>query len=112
MAIAPPRHVDSVASSSSRPDRLVGDPVLRVVEVDAGRLGAEALSSSGILGEEVTKVPLGHIGVVELQGLPGRARGQHRRCHSDLGSSLLEILNICLLSAGIGGDLHEPLYVG
>ena len=40
---------------SSR-ERLVGDAVLRVVEVEAGRLGGQALAALGIVGEELAQV--------------------------------------------------------
>jgi hypothetical protein len=51
--------------------RLVGDPVLRVVEEQAGALRGEALSAAGVLGEDLPQVALAKIGVVPLEGLPG-----------------------------------------
>ena len=53
--------------------RLVGDPVLRVVEEEAGALGDQPLAAVGILGEQVAQVPLADLAVVLLEGLPGRA---------------------------------------
>ncbi len=52
---------------------LVGDPVLRVVEVEPGALGDQALPPFRIVGEELTKVPLADLGVVLLERLPSRA---------------------------------------
>ena len=51
--------------------RLVGDPVLGVVEEEAGALGDQALAAAGVLGEELAQVPLADLAVVVLQRLPG-----------------------------------------
>src|SRR4051812_5404466 len=37
------------------PDRLVGDEVLGVIEVDAGRLGREPLAAQGVVGKQVSQ---------------------------------------------------------
>ena len=39
-----------------QPDRLVSDAVLRVVEVNAGGFGREALAAPGIVGEELPQM--------------------------------------------------------
>ena len=74
------------------PDRLVGDPVLRVVEVEAGAFGGEALAARRVLGEEVAEVEVADLGVVVLERLPGGALPEWRRGglgHGHLGSSSL-----------------------
>src|SRR5215831_2760056 len=49
------------------------DAMLRVIEVDAHRLGGHALAAFGILREEVPEMPLPDRPVVGFQGLPGWA---------------------------------------
>ena len=39
-----------------QPQRLVGDPVLRVVEVQAGGLGGQPLAALGVVGEQLAQV--------------------------------------------------------
>jgi hypothetical protein len=51
---------------------LVGDPVLRVVENEAGALSRQALAAVGIVGEQVAEVAFADLGVVLLERLPGR----------------------------------------
>ena len=51
--------------------RLVGDPVLGEVEVEAGALGDQALAALGVGGEEVAQVLPLDLGVVPLERLPG-----------------------------------------
>ncbi len=60
------------------PQRLVGDAVLRVVEVDAGALGGEPLAAGRVLGEEVAQVCRADLGVVALERRPGRPFAQRR----------------------------------
>ncbi len=56
-----------------QPDRLVGDPVLGVVEPKAGGLGDETLAALGVGGEELAQVAVGDLGVVALQRPPAVA---------------------------------------
>ncbi len=72
------------------PDRLVRDAVLRVVEVQAGACGGEALAPGRVLREEVAQVEVADLGVVGLERLPGRALPEWRRAglgHGHRGSS-------------------------
>ena len=48
----------------------VGDSILRVVEVDIRGLGAESITTPGILGEEISKVSRRNLALVPLEGLP------------------------------------------
>ncbi len=50
--------------------RLVGDAVLRVVEVDTDTLGCEPFAARRVGGEEVAQVEISDLGVVLLQGQP------------------------------------------
>ena len=68
------------ASSTSSLERLVGDPVLRVVEEEAGALGGQPLAAVGVLGEQIAQVPLADLGVVLLQGVPRGALPSARSC--------------------------------
>jgi hypothetical protein len=59
--------------------RVVGDAVLRIVEVDAAGLESHPLAASGVIGEQVAQVDIAHLGVVIVQFLPGAAVEQRRR---------------------------------
>ena len=52
-------HAALVGELREQPQRLVGDPVLRVVEEEAGALGDQPLAAAGVLGEQLAQVPLG-----------------------------------------------------
>ena len=52
----------------------VGDAVLRVIEVDARRLGRHALAAGGIIREELPQVQVPDLSMVGREGLPCRAR--------------------------------------
>ena len=72
----------SSASCAEQPQRLVGDPVLGVVEEEAGALGDQPRAALGVLGEEVAEVSLADLAVVLLEGLPGRSLAELRfRAH-------------------------------
>ena len=67
---------------TSSAERLVGDPVLRVVEVEPGRLGGQPLAAVGVGGEEVAQVARRDLGVVALErppALAARAGGSSMR---------------------------------
>ena len=68
-----------------QPDRLVGDAILRVVEVEAGGFGRQALAPPGIVGEELPQMQIAHRLVMRRQRLPRRALGQRLRS-AQLGS--------------------------
>ncbi len=59
-----------------QPERLVGDAVLRVVEIDADGLGAEPLAALRIRGEEIAQMQLANRLVMSPKGLPGGTPGQ------------------------------------
>src|SRR5262249_50302967 len=61
---------------------LVGDPVLGVVEVEAGALGREPLASCRVLREEVAQVAVSDLAVMLLERGPGRAFPQCRHVAS------------------------------
>ena len=60
------------SASAEQAERLVGDPVLRVVEEQAGGLGGHPLAAPWIGGEQLPQV-----GVAQLRGVPlaGRPLG-------------------------------------
>ncbi len=64
-------------------ERLVGDAVLRVVEVETGGLGSEALAALRILGEERAEVERADLLVVGVERLPGRSCGERNGRHRD-----------------------------
>ena len=47
-----------LGQSAEQPEGLVGDAILRVVEIDADRLGGQALAAGRIVGEEGAEVQL------------------------------------------------------
>ena len=55
-----------------QPHRLVGDPVLGVVEVEADGLHPEPFTAVRILGEQLPQVPPGDLVVVRLERGPRR----------------------------------------
>ena len=57
-------------------ESLVGDAVLGVVEVQAGRFHRQALAAGGILGKELAEVRAADLLVVLLESPPGEALGQ------------------------------------
>ena len=80
-----PANIASMRSRSPAPrrapeqaERLVGDPVLRVVHRDPGRLRDEALAPGRIGGEEVAELDVRDLVVVALQRGPGLGGGRHR----------------------------------
>ncbi len=52
--------------------RLVRDPMLRVVKEQSGGLGREPLAASGVGGEQLPEVPVAHRLRMSLECLPGR----------------------------------------
>ncbi len=84
-----PRNIASVRSAQpgllgegdEEPERLVGDPVLRVVEVEAGGLGGQPLAALRVVGEQVAKVDVADLVVVLLERSPRGALTQGRRRH-------------------------------
>ena len=60
-------------------DRLVGRPVLGVVEVEPGRLGDHPLAAGRVGREQVAQVRVAHRGRVILERRPGR--GLPQRLH-------------------------------
>jgi hypothetical protein len=58
--------------------RVVSDPILRIVEEQARRLGGQPLTSLRVLLEERPKMEVPDFLVVGLEGLPGRTSGQRR----------------------------------
>ncbi len=70
----------SRASCAEQHHRLVGDPVLGEVEVEAGAVGDQALAALGVGGEEVAQVPALDLGEVALERLPGGRLPQFAHC--------------------------------
>ncbi len=78
----PRAQLDRARQVQEQPQGLVGDALLRVVEVEAGALGREALAALGIRGEEIAQMLAADVGPVRFQRLPGRQRPESGlRCH-------------------------------
>src|SRR6266571_2978325 len=76
--LAPEHGVDALAQARSscqfqeQFDCLVGNAVLRDVQVDVGGFKCEALAPPRVLGEERSQVNVPHLMVMLLESLPGR----------------------------------------
>ena len=83
MASMRSRRPDSLGKLEQQLQRLVGDAVLGIVEIDAGGLDHQPLTAPAILGEELAEVKTPDLLVVSLQRRPGRTQVQsgdsHRR---------------------------------
>ena len=68
--VPPFRHAGLGGQFDQQPHGLVGDPVLRVVQVEPGRLRAQPLASPRIRGEQLPQMLAGDLRVVPPQRLP------------------------------------------
>jgi hypothetical protein len=57
-------------------ERLVGDAVLRIIQVEARRLDRQALAAFRVIGEQVSEDADFNLLVVGGEGLPRRALGE------------------------------------
>ena len=71
MASMRARRPHSSARCSRRLQRLVGDAVLGVIEVEADGLGRQAFAAFGVVGEELAQGKLFDLGIVGFQRFPG-----------------------------------------
>ena len=69
MASMRARRPDSSASCNEELERLVGDAILRVVEVEARRLGRHPLAALGVVREESPEMEVPDLLVMGLRGL-------------------------------------------
>ena len=120
--LAPEHGVDTGSQAGflgqlqEEPQRLVGDAVLGVVEVDADGLGGEALAAVGVVREELPEVQLLDLRVMGFERLPRRALSEwcdgccHVRSASDvcLSSTAARSLGIqpAFLSASLLDAMH------
>ena len=70
--VAPVGHATLVGELREQLQRLVGDPVLGVVEEEARALGDEPGAAVGVLREQLTQMAIADLAVVLLEGRPGR----------------------------------------
>jgi hypothetical protein len=63
-------HAGLLGQRDEQPHRLVGDPVLGVVEVEPGRLRGQPLAAARVPGEQLAQVLPGDLLVVPLERLP------------------------------------------
>jgi hypothetical protein len=63
-------HARLLGQRHEQPHRLVGDPVLGVVQVEPGRLGGQSFAPARVPGEQLAQVPPGDLVVVPLERLP------------------------------------------
>ena len=86
--VAAPLDVSLLRQLDQQLQRLVGDPVLGVVEEEAGALGDQALAAVGVLGEDLAQVAVADLGVVLLRApsRPWRPADRASRRGSRTGS--------------------------
>ncbi len=77
-------------------DGLVGDPVLRVVEVEAGRLGGQPGAAVRVVGEQFAQVTPGELAVVGLEPPPALAFAE--RAHPPLRAATRSSKNAVMSS--------------
>jgi hypothetical protein len=65
-----------ISQPHQKADRFVGDAVLRIVEIQSGPFGHEALAARGVVGEQRPQVPIAHLIEMHHQGVPRWKRGQ------------------------------------
>jgi hypothetical protein len=65
-----------LGQTTEQRDGLVGDAILRVVQIESDRLRGQALAADRVGGEELAEVPLPDRLVVRLECLPRRPLGQ------------------------------------
>ncbi len=81
-SLAAEHRVDALAQSArvgqihEKADGLVGDAILRVVEVQAGGFGREALAARRVVGEQRAQMHVAHLLEVRRERPPGGQRGQ------------------------------------
>ncbi len=75
-ALAPALELALAGQLTEQRHRLVGDPVLGVIQQDLPPAQGEALEALGVGGEEIAHVHVGHLFVVAGERLPGGAFGQ------------------------------------
>ena len=82
--VAAEHRVDAIAQArllrqlTQKPQRLVGDAVLGVVEIQAGGFHRHALAALRVVGEKLSQVQAADLLVMRLQRLPRWARRQRR----------------------------------
>ena len=75
------RSPDSLGELQQQPQRLVGDAVLGIVEIEAGGFDRQPLAALAILGKELPQMHALDLLIVLLQQRPGGARAQRRHAH-------------------------------
>jgi hypothetical protein len=63
-------------------ERLVRDPILRVIQEQSGGLRCHALAAMGVFSKELTEMQLFDSGVVSLESFPRFTLGQRLNAHS------------------------------
>jgi hypothetical protein len=90
--------------------RLIGDPVLRVVETEAGALRDHPLAAPGVGGEQLAQVGLpGGLGVVGPEGPPGGALAQRAQAGAAQASSSRATSTTC---SGVNPNLCWTSFSG
>ena len=90
---------DSLASCTKQLHRLVGDAVLRVVEIDADRFGGQALAALRIVLEELPQVGVLDLVEVLLEALSRRGGPTRARRWLSSKSLLLGIAGVRMLTS-------------
>ena len=78
-----------VGELEQQPQSLVGDPVLGIVEIDAGRLCCEPRSAFAVLGKQLPQMDILYFSIVLLEQHPGGPPAQRRHARRLLLRDLL-----------------------
>src|SRR5207253_8620443 len=100
--------ISLLGQSAQERERLVRDPVLRVVEEDAGPLRGQPLAACGVVREQGPQMYLPDFLLVSVQCLPREACGQRRPCHRSFLSDQLALSKAAVLEAITSiSSIHE-----
>ena len=72
------RRPDSSASCSEQLESLVGDAVLRVIQVEPHRFGGHTLAAFRVVGKKLAQMEVPNISVVSFKGFPCRTFSEWR----------------------------------
>jgi hypothetical protein len=97
--LSPPEHrIDAILQPrltrklKQESQGFVGDPVLGIVEIDAGGLDSQPLTARAVLGEQLPQMEVRDLLTMLFQRRPGRALAQswdaHRSFLADSGARL------------------------
>ena len=86
----PPAHIGFLGQLEQQLESLVRDAILRIIQVEARRLGRQALTAFWVIGKQFPEMQTSNLLVVGGEGFPSRTLGKgfDRCCHARAPPSL------------------------